>query len=318
MILIFRLLFIIIINWTNSTFNDKGNTMKRCWFTLSFFSIMIIFTTVLFAEEKDRSFKVMSFNIRLNTSVDKENAWPNRKEVLAAEIKENAPVLFGVQEAKWEQMEYLTKAFSDYGTIGVGRDDGARGGEFSAVFYKKSTFELLESGTFWLSETPEKAGSLGWDAACRRVVSWGKFKCKATPKTLLYANTHFDHIGKKARHESALMMIKRLPEMAKGCPVIVSGDFNSDTDSEVYKIITGGLDGIEGFVDTNPAAKCRDLGSGSTFQSFGKYSGKRIIVIDYIFVSKGIEVQKFKICPEKRNGRFCSDHNGIVATIALP
>lgn len=295
-----------------------GNTMKKYWITLSIFTIMLIFTSVLFAQEKDQTFKVMSFNIRLNTSVDKDNAWPNRKEVLAAEIKENAPILFGVQEAKWEQMEYLTKVFPDYGTIGVGRDDGARGGEFSAVFYKKSAFDLLDSGTFWLSETPEKAGSRGWDAACRRVVSWGKFKCKATQKTLLYANTHFDHIGKKARHESALMMIKKLPEMAKGCPVIVSGDFNSSTNSEVYKIITNGLDGIEGLIDTNPAAKQREPGSGSTFQSFGKYSGKKNIVIDYIFVSKTIKVEKFKICPEKRDGRFCSDHNGIVATIALP
>ncbi len=293
--------------------------MKRtvCFMILGI--LICLMNSDLGAQTDSGELKVMSFNIRLNTPVDKDNAWPNRKEVLAEEIKANAPQLFGVQEAQWEQMEFLIKTFNDFGYIGAGRDDGKKRGEFSAVFYKKSDFLLLKSGTFWLSETPEKAGSLGWDAACRRVVSWGLFQCNNSKKRFLYANTHFDHIGKKARHESALMMIRWLPELAQGNPIIVSGDFNSVQNSEVYEIITGGLDGIKGLTDTNIAAQKRDLGSGRTFQGFGKYNKPgQGVIIDYIFVSKEIKVNYFKICPEKRNGRFSSDHNGITAELLLP
>ncbi len=271
-------------------------------------------SSVRAGDKGDIAIRIMSFNIRLETPVDKENGWDFRKGVLLEEIIANHPDLLGVQEAKWVQMEYLIAGLPGYGWIGVGRDDGKHGGEFSAVFYKKERFEAVDSGTFWLSQTPDVPGSLGWDAACRRVVSWGKFQVKARPdRMFVYANTHFDHKGKVARIESARLIQTRLREVAGSLPLMVSGDFNCMNDSNVYKILTSGPDGKGGFIDSNPAAKERVMPVKRTFHDYGKVPGDTERIIDYIFVNDKVSVDRYTICPEKRGGRFTSDHNAIVA-----
>lgn len=270
--------------------------------------------TVQASDTGDTTIKVMSFNIRLETPVDKENGWPFRKAALLDEIVANAPDLLGVQEAKWGQMEYLIAGLSGYGWIGVGRDDGKQGGEFSAVFYKKERFEAVDSGTFWLSQTPDVPGSLGWDAACRRVVSWGKFQVKGRPGcTFVFANTHFDHKGRVARAESAKLIQLRLRDIAGKLPLMVSGDFNCLNDSDVYKILTTGPDGKGGFIDSNPVAKERFLPVSRTYHAYGQIPGDTQRIIDYIFVNDKVRVDRFSICPEKRGDTFTSDHNAIVA-----
>lgn len=270
--------------------------------------------TISGQEKTTTSIKAMSFNIRLQTPVDKENGWDYRKGVLLEEIIANAPDLLGVQEAKWVQMEYLIAGLPDYGWIGVGRDDGKQGGEFSAVFFKKDRFEAVDTGTFWLSETPDKPGSLGWDAACRRVVSWGKFRVKSRPDRLfVFANTHFDHVGQVARLESAKLIQSRLASIAGDLPLMVSGDFNCQNNTEVYKILTKGGDGKGGWIDSNPVAKVRDLPVSRTFHDYGKVPGTVDRIIDFIFVNGKVSVERFAICPEKRGGRFTSDHNAIIA-----
>lgn len=259
----------------------------------------------------------MSFNIRLDTPVDGKNQWKHRKEVLVAEVKANDPLFLGVQEAKWNQMEDLSSGLPEYGWIGRGRDDGDKGGEFSAVFYKKDKVKLLDSGTFWLSETPEKAGSLGWDAACRRVVSWGKFQCNKTQKQFFYANTHFDHRGNKARIESAKLIRKKIDSLAGNLPLFVSGDFNTTSNSNVYKIITSECNGVKGWIDSHSAAKVQENKLNRTFHDFGKVTGNKGSIIDFIFASGPVTIEKFKICPELRDGKLTSDHNAIVATISI-
>ena len=284
-----------------------------------FFSLVAlsVFQGECFAEETGTDLKVMSFNIRL-IAKDGANHWDKRKETLVAEIKENDPLLLGVQEATWPQMSYLSENLTGYAWLGVGRDDGNKGGEFSAVFYKKEAFDLLDSNTFWLSQTPEKAGSLGWDAACRRVVTWGKFKIKKSPeKSFVFANTHFDHKGKVARRESAKLIQTRLAEIAGGLPLLVSGDYNCDNKSEPYKVLTGGVEGRPGLIDSNTVAKNHHLAVPRTFHGFGQIPPEKGSIIDYIFINDKVEVESYTINPDLRDGRFPSDHNSIVIECRL-
>lgn len=299
--------------------------MKR--FFAFLFCFVSLFGIAQGAGTQPAMFKVMSFNIRLITSGrDKENEWIHRKEAVVLEIRANDPLLLGVQEATWPQMEYLAKELSDYSWIGVGRDDGEKKGEFSAVFYKKASLKVLDSGTFWLSESPEKAGSLGWDAACRRVVSWGKFEFSTETsntkefkdlkgKKFLFANTHFDHIGKEARKNSALLIVSRINKMSAGLPVVVSGDFNTTNDTVIYSLLIKKGEKDPGWRDTFDVAKKKDLRHQGTYHMFGKMAEKERPRIDFIFINKGFESELFRICDEQRNGQITSDHSPIVAEI---
>lgn len=282
------------------------------------FAFLFAACAVLAAEDSaaNVSLRVMSFNIRCMAN-DGENHWDKRKETLVEEIREVNPALLGVQEAEALQMDYLTEKLLEYAFIGVGRDDGARGGEFSAVFYKKENFDLLDSGTFWLSETPEKAGSKGWDAACMRVVSWGKFRDKISGKTFVYANTHFDHRGETARRESAKLVLTRAESLSENgrLPFFISGDFNSNDKSEVYKILTGGFEDKSGLTDSMKAAPDVTANAKGTYNGFGSVEPSAEGVIDYIFVSAQVEPQAFVVSPALRNGRHPSDHTSIYATL---
>ena len=285
--------------------------------TIVFALLFLTASMSLYAADTNPSFRVMSFNVRYGSANDGENSWEYRCETLVDEIKENDPLMFGVQEAIVKQMDYISESLPEYAFVGVGRDDGAQGGEYCAVFYKKEYLDLLDSGTFWLSETPEKAGVKGWDAACNRVVSWGKFKCKQSGKEFVYANTHFDHMGQIARRNSAHLVLDRMSKIAGDLPWFISGDFNSSPDSEVYKILTNKEDGVFGLNDSRLIAKKLDIAQNRTFHDFGRIPADKGSIIDYIFVTDNISVEEFKISPDKRNGRFPSDHDSIVATLTL-
>jgi endonuclease/exonuclease/phosphatase family metal-dependent hydrolase len=150
---------------------------------------------------------VMTFNIRYNTSSDDKDAWPYRKDKVASQILFHEVQLLGVQEALHDQMTDLKERLPKFKYVGVGRDDGREKGEYSAIFYDTTRLQLLISQTFWLSETPTVAGSKGWDADITRIVTWAKFKDRKTKKIFFAFNTHFDHIGKEARRESAKIIL---------------------------------------------------------------------------------------------------------------
>lgn len=179
--------------------------------------------------------RVMSFNIRFNTARDSANAWPHRKDLAASMIRFHHANLAGLQEALKGQIDDLAERLPGYGWFGVGRDDGRDKGEFSAIFYRRDRFELLEESTFWLSEEPEVIGSKGWDAAITRIVTWGKLRDRSTGKVFFHFNTHFDHRGVRAREESASLLLTKIKEIAGTTPVIVTGDFNSRESSEPYR-----------------------------------------------------------------------------------
>ncbi|MDO4587525.1 MAG: endonuclease/exonuclease/phosphatase family protein [Planctomycetia bacterium] len=286
-------------------------------FCLPILGIFLFCNNSSYSFAKSEDFRVMSFNIRLASANDGDNSWNFRKETLLAEIQENDPLLLGVQEAQWIQMTFLSKNLTNYDFIGVGRDDGQKGGEFSAIFYKKDALTVLDSGTFWLSEKPEKAGVKGWDAACNRVVSWGKFQCRETDKVFLFANTHFDHIGQTARVESAKLIQRWRNENFADIPFIISGDFNITDKNEAYQILISDFENAKALKDSRKIAESTDWEEERTFHNFGKIPAKKADIIDFIFVSDFIVVKKFKISPVKRDGRYPSDHCSIIATIAL-
>ena len=198
------------------------------------FSVLILGMIMVFSfskpssgqGKKDTPFNLITYNIRMNTPDDGVNAWPLRKEKVAGLLKFHQADIFNVQEALPEQMDDLVALFPDFDHVGVGRDDGVRKGEHMGVFYKKSRFEKLTDGMFWLSQTPDKPG-FGWDAVCNRTVTWIKLKDKITKKVFYVFDTHFDHRGNKAREESSKLILKSIKEINKeNLPLILTGDLN--------------------------------------------------------------------------------------------
>ena len=201
-------------------------------------------------------------------------------------------MIFGTQEVLYGQLQDLLKGLDGYDYIGIGRDDGEKAGEHEAIFYKKDQLTLLDSGNFWLSETPEKPG-LGWDAACIRICTWGKFQVNAKKKkdstTFYFFNLHMDHVGVVARREAAKLVVARIQEIAKGAPVILTGDFNVDQTNEIYNIFTdSGL-----LKDSYESARIRFAENG-TFNAF-KTEYFTTSRIDHVFVSPSTTVEAYGV-----------------------
>lgn len=252
---------------------------------------------------------VITYNIRLNTSSDGEHAWPNRKADVAALFRFHEAEIFCVQEALPEQMDDLTAALPEFSYEGVGRDDGKREGEFSAVFYRSDRFKKLDGGTFWLSETPSEC-SFGWDAACRRVCSWVKLKDKTSGEQFFVFNTHFDHVGVEARKNSAKLILSKIHELAGTSPVILCGDFNLPPDAEPIALIR------EKLADSHDVTLTPPYGETATFHGF-TFNDPLQQRIDYLFVSPGIKVLKYGILTDSRAGSFFSDHLPVVVRLSI-
>src|SRR5690606_5031135 len=167
----------------------------------------------------------------------KPNNWDNRKEFLISQLNFHAPDVFGTQEGLVHQLKDIDAGLEDYTYFGVGRDHGDDRGEFTAIFYNKEKLNLLEQSTFWLSETPETP-SKGWDAALPRICTYGLFENKEDGSKFMVFNTHFDHVGVKAREESSKLILKKIKELnSDNLPVVVTGDFNLESDSPGVQVI---------------------------------------------------------------------------------
>lgn len=258
--------------------------------------------------------KVMTWNIRLDTKDDGLNQWKFRMQGVCREIRKQSPDVLGVQEAMNNQMVDLRKCLKGYKSLGVARDDGKKAGEFSALFYKKSELKAVRSGTFWLSETPDKPGSRGWDAACNRVVTWAEFKDKDSGRHFMVFNTHFDHMGDTARVQSAMLINRKLAEMAKRLPVVLTGDFNVTAKHRAYRILTFPENEYV-LSDSRLKAKQKN-GPDVTWVSFDtEYAGSDII--DFIFTSLDVEVISNTIFDFRSTGKYLSDHLPVTATFNL-
>ena len=263
-------------------------------------------------------FRVMTFNVRLNTPNDGDNAWPNRKDIATSMVRFYDADIFGVQEALKDQMDDLTERLPDYGWYGVGRDDGKDAGEFMSVFYKKDRFEALKDSTFWLSETPDSV-SKGWDARCFRVVTVMEFKDKMTGKIFYLFNTHFDHMGQVARRESANLLLKSVKQIAGDLPVIITGDFNSSPESEPYKILTQGLpdDSASKVIDSKLVSKYPHHGPSGTITRFESANLPDNWAIDHIFIKNNVSVIRHGTLSDTFDGRFPSDHMLVLAEVLV-
>lgn len=235
-------------------------------------------------------FNVATYNIRQLNSDDSiaGDGWGNRHEIIESLIKFHGFDIFGTQEGFKVQLEDLKAGLPGYEYIGVGRDDGKEKGEHSAIFYNTEMFDLLDHGDFWLSETPEKPG-LGWDAACVRICTWGKFRHKPSGKEFLFFNLHMDHVGKVARVESAKLVKKRIQEMGNGLPAFVTGDFNVDQTNPSYDTFVA--DGE--LKDSYETAGVRYALNG-TFNDYqtNDYTTSRI---DHIFTTPDVKVKKYGV-----------------------
>ncbi len=272
-----------------------------------FFLFLILFPFSVFAQQMN----IISFNIRYNTPNDGLNAWPNRIEMVSGLLKFHEPDIFGFQEALIGQIEDTKNTLPDFDWFGVGRDDGKTAGEFSPIFFNKIKFILIENGTLWLSETPEKP-SKGWDAALNRVVTWGRFKSKVTGKQFLVFNTHFDHIGVEARKNSAALIGKIIKEKTAGknLPVILTGDFNLAPEEEpivqLKKLVK----------DSREISELPPYGPVGTFNSFD-WNAPMEKRIDYIFVHGNISVLKYAVLTDSKGQRWPSDHLPVFAKVQL-
>jgi endonuclease/exonuclease/phosphatase family metal-dependent hydrolase len=264
-------------------------------------------------EHHPPSFRVMTYNIRLNTLFDVGNRWHCRKDRVISLIRRYTPDLLGVQEALSDQMTDLQTGLSDYDSYGVGRDDGKDSGEFSAVFYRRDRFELTDKGTFWLSEAPDTPGSKGWDAALPRICSWIKLKDRSTNKDICYFNTHFDHKGHKARQESARLILTRVQQIAgSSAPAILTGDFNVGPESDAYGIIITNTI----FQDAKLLSESPHSGPDGSWSTFDVKSGigDRI---DYIFItSPHFKVLTHAHLTDSEKNCYPSDHLPVLAELA--
>ena len=290
--------------------------------------------------DSENFIRAVSFNVRYKNMLDFGNSWDNRKEMAASMIEFHHVDTAGLQEVVFDQLQDLIYLLPDYNWIGVGRGDGKNEGEYSPIFYKKSIFDLLDSGTFWLSETPDVPGSKGWDALCVRIVTWAKFKRIKDGSTFFHFNTHFDHFGKKAVRQSAYLLLNKIEDIAENFPVVVTGDFNCNNRSDVYNILTGNFKNDEiakrSLIDSykvsiNPhhgpdisfhsfkAAKIFDMLSkrtGISKENIGS-SGKYGSLIDFIFIKNNVKVLNHGILSDTWNGKYPSDHMPVVADILI-
>ena len=254
----------------------------------------LVFFVVLMLSAEAQEVLVGSYNIRYKNYGDSVagHVWSKRCQVICDQINFMNPLIFGTQEVLYQQLQDMRYALDGYDYIGIGRDDGDKGGEFEAIFYKKDQLKLLDHGDFWLSETPDKPG-LGWDAACIRICTWGKFRLSVSNQNegqeFYFFNLHMDHVGVVARREAAKLVVARIREIAKDEPVILTGDFNVDQTNEIYTIFTNsGL-----LKDSYDAARIRFAENG-TFNAYKTeyFTHSRI---DHVFVSPTISVEAYGV-----------------------
>lgn len=258
---------------------------------------------------------VMTFNIRLNTASDSANAWPYRKDLAASQVLFYQVHLLGVQEALHDQVLDLRQRLPNYISFGGGRDDGKTKGEYSAIFYDTTRLQLNRGDMFWLSQTPSVPGSVGWDAAITRMVTWCNFTDRITGTSFFAFNTHFDHMGKQARAESARLLLQQVKAISGNTPVIVMGDFNSTPSDEPIRIITDKSNPAH-LADSKAASQTPHYGPTGTFNGF-QAKERDNDPIDYIFIRNGITVLRHATFSETWQGRFSSDHFPVYAELVF-
>ena len=262
----------------------------------------------LSAQKAPAGITVISFNIRLSTANDGTNSWEYRYPTAPLMIMDQKPDIIGLQEAMYEQVMYLksTMGPEGYKVIGVGREDGKQKGEHMEILYNKKTVSLLKWGTFWLSETPDKA-SMGWDAACFRTATWALMKEKKSGKKFYMVNTHLDHVGVVAREKGLQLICDRIAEMNKdGLPMVLTGDFNMEIDDPSMAPVKKAM--------KNARTAAVQTDDHFSYNGWGKASK----TIDYIWYSGFSSCTQFETVTKPYMERtFISDHFPVKAHLVF-
>jgi endonuclease/exonuclease/phosphatase family metal-dependent hydrolase len=286
---------------------------------MKYYLLPFIFLLVCLPGCKKRSdpdiLKVMTFNIRYDNPRDSLNAWPNRASFVCRFLKDEEPDLIGMQEVLARQYEYIDSVMTDYSSIGVGRSDGAKEGEMNPVFFRKSRFDLIRTRTFWLSDTPEVAGSKAWGSSLPRIVTWVELSEKTTSEHFYFFNTHFAHDSDSARIMSSGLLLDQVDSIAADFPFVITGDLNMLISAKGYEILTGPYESVPLCNDTYAVSEKRPWGPAYTFNGFSEStsSGR----IDYIFVRNGMNVLEHRTFIKKEHGVYISDHWPVMATVSL-
>lgn len=255
--------------------------------------------------------RAMSYNVRLDLASDGTNAWGYRRNELIGQIEIARPDILGMQEVLSSQRRDLVSALGDYEFLGVARDDGVDAGEYSPLAIRKSLFAIGESGTFWLSPTPERP-SLGWDAGYKRIVTWARLTDRRSGAAILALNTHWDHQGLVARRESGAMIARWIAQHRRPREhLILLGDFNAlISEPSMKALIDAGL------VDTRTTAR-EVLGGEASFNGFQAIPGETSGAIDHILADTGWRVRRHATIAQHFNGKVASDHFPVVADLVL-
>ena len=259
-------------------------------------------------KNEQKELKVMSYNIRMGIAKDGTNSWEFRCPATIAMLNAQKPDVFGVQEAFEFQIRFIEEYCRDYKSVGVGRDDGKKKGEYMSIFWNKKTVSLLKWGTFWLSETPDKP-SKGWDAHCRRTATWALMKDKKTGKKFYFVNTHLDHKGKEAQKNGLKLIVDRIESInPQGYPMVLTGDFNIKPDNAA-------LVGLDSRMQSTRKIAA-DTDNHNTFNGWSVKPTDS--VIDYIYISGFSSCPQYKTVTEKYAERpFVSDHYPIFARLVF-
>jgi endonuclease/exonuclease/phosphatase family metal-dependent hydrolase len=293
--------------------------MEKRLVICSVFMAFFLFSSLAFYPLRAQPIQLMSFNIRFDNPGDGYDAWPHRRGMVRSMIRFHDIDLLGVQEALRAQLDDISELLPDYEWFGVCRTDGTTtpnpDNEFSAIFYRADRFERLDGATFWLSENPHEVGSRGWDAAFPRIVTWARFRRKASGEEFFLFNTHFDHMGRVARAESARLIQREIARIAGEAPVILMGDFNCTPEEEPYQIIIA--PGVEPrLFDALHVSELPHHGPLATWSGF-QFPGVPGRRIDFIFVDHNWRVSRHGILSDSWSGRFPSDHLPVLASVEL-
>ena len=250
--------------------------------------------------------KAISYNIRYDGHSDLAPDWSERKTPIVGQLQNQRPTIIGFQEVLANQLKDLQQELSAFRYVGVGRDDAKEAGEFAPIFYDTTRYKLLQSGTFWLSPTPE-APSKGWDAALNRICTFALVESKYDGKKLWVLNTHFDHVGTEARRYSAELLIEKFAELTQevNAPLLLLGDFNAEPDSQVYQLLQ------TSFNDLSCSKRHRELCSEPTFNAF-TLSENDDKIIDYFWGSPEIIALQYKVLQTPFDHSYPSDHFPLV------
>lgn len=290
-------------NGIEASLVEYPGTGHGCWYQA--FKEPDFISWMFEKRRSDRCLRVISYNIRLGVADDGDNSWEKRRPATIAMLQQQKPDVFGVQEAYDFQLSYITENLPEYGCVGVGRENGRNKGEHMSVLFNTARVELLDWGTYWLSETPDKP-SMGWDAACRRTATWTKLRLKSSGQEFFFVNTHLDHVGEQAREKGLELINERIAAMnPEGLPMVLTGDFNITPDSRNLEQLNRKM--------SSARLSAADTDVRPSFNGFGRTNGT---VIDYIYYSGFARSLDFKVLRDSYQGiPYISDHYPVCSDL---